>query len=214
MFKDRFDSGKQLAEKLIKYKGKKDTIIFAIPRGGVEIGFEISRILKLPLDIIITKKIGFPGNEEYAIGAVGAGKEYIIDEGVVESNKISQNYIDGEIEALNKLIEERYTFYRGIKKFPGIKNKTIILVDDGIATGYTVKMSVILLKRHAPKKIILAVPVAPKDSIKMLKKYVDELICLDMPLMFFAISQFYESFAQVSDRQVVEYLKKAKHFRS
>ena len=206
MFKDRADAGKQLAKKLIKYKGKKDAIIFGIPRGGIEIGLHISRILKLPLEAIITKKIGYPGNEEYAIGAVGPGKEYIISDDVPGS-KVSKDYIDEEVERLNELIEKRYKLYKR-KKFPDIKNKTIILVDDGIATGNTAKLSIQLLKKQKPKKIILAVPVAPKDSIKMLEKYADELICLETPLNFFAIGQFYENFTQVSDEQVINYLSK------
>ncbi|MBS3103287.1 phosphoribosyltransferase [Candidatus Woesearchaeota archaeon] len=212
MFKDRFDAGKQLAEKLIKYKGRKGTIVFGIPRGGVEIGFEISRKLKLPLEPIITKKIGFPGNEEYAIGAVGPGKEYILDDDAIKGSGISRDYINEEIESLNRLIEERYKAYK-IKKLPNARNKNIILADDGIATGNTMKLSIQLLRKQKPKKIILAVPVAPKDSIKMLKSHADELICLDTPLAFFAIGQFYENFAQVSDEQVIEYLEKGKDYR-
>ncbi len=211
MFKDRFDAAKQLAERLMKYKGKKNTIIFGIPRGGLEIGFELSKILKLPLDVIITKKIGYPGNEEYAIGAVGPGKEYIIDEKVIESSGISQDYLNEEVERLNALIEERYKAYKRIK-FPQIKNKTIIIVDDGIATGNTARLSILLLKKQKPKKIILAIPVAPKDSVKMLKKHADELICLSTPIIFFAIGQFYENFTQVSDKQVIQYLKESKEY--
>ena len=212
MFKDRFDAGKQLAEKLMKYKGKKDTIIFGIPRGGLEVGYELAKNLKLPLDIILTKKIGFPGNDEYAIGAVGLGNEYIVDEEVVKSSAISQNYIKEEVKRLSKLIEERYKLFRKNKKFPNIKNKTIIVVDDGIATGNTVKMSIKLLKKQKPKKIILAIPVAPQEAIRMLEKHVDELICLSTPINFFAIGQFYDNFTQVSDKQVIGYLSKAKEF--
>ena len=205
MFKDRFDAGKQLAKKLMKYKGKKNTIIFGIPRGGIEIGFQISKILKLPLDAIITKKLGYPGNEEYAIGAVGLGKEYILSENMVEGSRISQDYIDEEVERLNESIKKRYKTYKK-KKIPQIKNKTIIIVDDGIATGNTIKLSVLLLKKQKPKKIILAIPVAPKEAVKMLEEFVDELICLSTPINFFAIGQFYENFTQVSDKQVIEYL--------
>lgn len=206
MFKDRFDAGKQLAKKLMKYKGKKNTIIFGIPRGGIEIGFQISKILKLPLDAIITKKIGYPGNEEYAIGAVGLGKEYILSKDMIDCKEISQDYIDEEVERLNELIKKRYKTYKG-KKIPQIKNKTIIIVDDGIATGNTIKLSVLLLKKQKPKKIILAIPVAPKEAVKMLEEFVDELICLSTPINFFAIGQFYENFTQVSDEQVMQYLK-------
>ena len=207
MFQDRTDAGKQLAKKLMKYKGKKDTILFGIPRGGVEIGFQLSKILKLPLEVIITKKIGYPGNEEYAIGAVGPGKEYILNEDVAGGKEVNHDYIDEEVERLNELIEKRYKLYKR-KRFPDIKNKTIILVDDGIATGNTAKLSILLLKKQKPKKIILAVPVGSKDSIKMLEKYADEVVCLEMPLNFFAIGQFYENFVQVSDEQVIKYLSK------
>ena len=206
MFKDRADAGNQLAKKLMKYKGKKDAIILGIPRGGVEIGFQIAKILKLPLDVIVTKKIGCPGNEEYAIGAVGPGKEYILNDW--QSSGAGEDYIEEETERLGKLIEERYRLYKRTKKFPQIKNKTIILVDDGIATGNTAKLSILILKKQKPKKIILAIPVAPKDSIKMMEKYADEVICLSTPTSFFAIGQFYENFAQVSDKQVIKYLSR------
>jgi len=137
---------------------------------------------------------------------VGPGKEYILNDW--QSSGAGEDYIEEETERLGKLIEERYRLYKRTKKFPQIKNKTIILVDDGIATGNTAKLSILILKKQKPKKIILAIPVAPKDSIKMMEKYADEVICLSTPTSFFAIGQFYENFAQVSDEQVIKYLSR------
>lgn len=210
MFLDRFDAAHQLVPKLKKYQGKKDTLILAIPRGALEIGSVLASQLKLPLDIVVTKKIGAPGNPEYALGAVAPDGGYELNEEVARAYGISQKYLVREIEELKKEIKRRYQEYRDDPKPPSIKGKTIILIDDGIATGFTTLIAVRYLKRQKARKIILAAPVAPPDSAAKLRKEVDEFICLSEPLDFGAVGQFYQTFDQVSDQEAREILKKTK----
>jgi len=205
-FKNRNDAGKKLAERLVKYKNKKDTIILAIPRGSLQIGFVLAKELKLPLDIIIVKKIPHPSNPEYAIGAVGIN-ESIVNEDVIKSEGVSENYINNVTKELTKAIEERYKRYRGEKSLPDLKGKIVILIDDGIATGYTMLAGVNIIRKQNPKKIVLAVPVAPPSSLDKFKGLVDELICLETPDMFSAIGEFYEDFSQVEDKDAIRLLK-------
>ena len=208
-FKDRHEAGKLLAKELKKYKNNKDAIILAIPRGGLEIGYEIAKELSLPLDILVTKKIGFPGEPEYAIGAVGPKKEYILNEEVILQSNISESYIKSEVEGLSREVEEKYARYRGKKKLPVLKNKIVIVTDDGIATGHTMMLSLKIIKKQNPKKLIAAIPVGPPDGIENLKQAADEVICLSTPSFFLAISQFYDKFEQVSDEEAIRYLKEA-----
>lgn len=202
MFKDRIDAGKKLAEKLKKYQGKKDAIILALPRGGVVVGEEIARELKLPLDIIVTRKIGFPGQVEYAIGAVGQ-KSTVLSEA---AETVEKNYLDQEILNQRREIARRLKAYRGNKPELKIKNKTVILVDDGIATGLTMIAAIKEAKLQNPKFIILAVPVASPDTVKKFKKMADELVILKTPEYFSAVGQFYDDFQQVTDKKVMDLL--------
>lgn len=208
-FKDRHEAGKLLAKELKKYKNNKDAIILAIPRGGLEIGYELARELSLPLDILITKKIGFPGNPEYAIGAAGPKKEYILNEDVILQSNISESYIKAEVEKLSSEIEEKYKRYKGKKKLSDLKDKIVIVADDGIATGYTMMLSLRIIKKMKARKIIAAIPVGPPEGVDKLREVADEVVCLSSPELFFAISQFYERFEQVSDEQAIKYLKEA-----
>lgn len=208
VFKDRHEAGIQLVEKLQNYKGNKDALILAIPRGGLVIGYELAKGLQLPLDIVVTKKIGYPGDPEYAIGAVSYD-DIILNEEVVERGDISQSYIDEETERLRKMIKERYEQYRGKQSLPQVKDKVVIITDDGVATGHTMLISIKLIKKQGPKKIIVAIPVAPPSTVTMLGQHVDKVVCLDMPESFMAIGQFYLEFTQVSDEEAIAYLKKA-----
>lgn len=199
IFRDRFTAGKLLAKKLKKYKNKKDTIILAVPRGGLQVGYSISKELNLKLNIILTKKIGYPGNPEYAIGAVSLNTE------IVEEQGISKEYIQNEIKKIRSSLKERYKKYNS--KPINLKNKIVIITDDGIATGKTMLLTIKLIKEQKPKKIIVAVPVGPKDNIELLKKEADEVICLYTPKIFFAIGEFYENFEQFSDEEAIKLLK-------
>ena len=203
IFKDRFTAGKLLAKELKKYKNKKDAIVLAIPRGGLQIGCSIAKELNLNLDIILTKKIGYPGNPEYAIGAVSLTSE------IVEEQGISKDYIQNEIKNIRKSLKERYKKYLGKSKPQNLKNKIVILTDDGIATGKPMLLTIKLIKEQKPKKIIVAIPVGPIDNIELLKENADEVICLYSPENFFAIGEFYENFEQVSDEEAIKLLKES-----
>ncbi len=206
MLKDRYDAAYQLITKLKKYKGDKNAILLAIPRGALEMGAALRDDLKIPLDIVVTKKIGAPGNEEYAIGSVGPDGSVQVNPDAVAGYGIPQSYIDDEAKRLKHVIKRRYEDYRGDPNPPDLKDKIVIVVDDGIATGFTTLAAVQYIRKQQPKKIILAVPVAATDSHEKLKKEVDEIICLDVRDDFFAVGQFYETFAQVSDEEAKKLL--------
>lgn len=200
IFKDRNDAAQKLAARIAE-SNIRDAVVLGLPRGGVVIAKQIADKLGLKMDIIITRKIGAPFNKEYAIGAVSE------NELVINETGDSKEYIEKEVKLERKEIERRKGLYRGNKKFPNIKNKTVILVDDGLATGLTMLVAVREAKILMPKKIIIAVPVAPPDTVSQLKKIVDEIIVLNIESDFFAVGQFYQKFNQVSDEKVKALLK-------
>ena len=206
-FKNRHEAGVKLAEKLKYYKNNKDVIILAIPRGGVEIGYEIAKFLNAKLDILVTKKIGLPGDEEFAIGSVGPDKKVMLNEETIRIYNVPQEYLDESKREIGKEIERRYKAYKGKYELQSLKNKIVILADDGIATGFTTKAAIDYIKSQNPKKIILAVPVAPSSLNNNIKNEVDEFICLHSTNLFFAIGQFYDYFPQLTDEEVKKYLK-------
>ncbi len=208
MFKDRFDAAQQLIPYLIRFKNNKDAIVLAIPRGGLQIGSVLAKQLKLPLDVALTKKIGAPGNEEYAVGAVSLKGE-IIDHDAMRSSGASQDYVEKKIKELREILKKRYKQYFGKETPPSLKDKIVIITDDGIATGRTMLATIDFVKREKPKQIIIAVPVAPPEALEMLKIHVDEVICIDIEPEFFAISEFYENFEQVEDEEAIKLLKEA-----
>src|SRR3989338_9190608 len=208
IFKDRHDAGKKLAEALKKYKNKKDIIVLGIPRGGVEVAFNIAKALKVPLSIIVTKKIGHPFESEFAIGAVSPGN-YIVDE--VYSNEAGEDYIENTVKEMNAEIKRRYKEYTQ-GKMPQLKNKIVIIVDDGLATGYTMFAAIKYAKSKNPKKLIVAVPVATQDSFEKVKQMADEFVCLQVPVFFSAVGSFYQDFAQLEDEEVKFYLKEGKKY--
>lgn len=206
MFKDRFDAGYQLAQKLQQYKNNPDTIILAIPRGALEIGSVLSRELDLPLDIVLTKKIGYPGNPEYAIGAVSLDN-IILDKRVLEFSGALEAYIKQEVAAIRQLLQERSAAYHGNRKPLSLTDKTVIVTDDGIATGRTLEATLDLIKKQHPKKIIVAVPVASKEALQLIKKKADEVLCLIIPDFFMSVGQWYQKFDQVDDSQAIALLQ-------
>ncbi len=207
-FSDRFSAAKELADKLQKYKDDKNTVILAIPRGGLQIGYVLAKELNLPLDIVLTKKIGYPGNSEYAVGAVSL-KSYIVENSLLKSGKVTHEYLEREVADIRKLLEERYKKYRGEKKPCEIKGKTVIITDDGVATGRTILAAIDLLREDKPEKIVIAVPVGPMDTLEELSVKADEVICVLVPQMFYAIGQFYMDFTQVEDEEAVRLLEEA-----
>jgi putative phosphoribosyl transferase len=206
MFKDRFDAGHKLAEKLQKYKDDSNAVILAIPRGALEIGSVLSRELHIPLDVILTKKIGYPGNPEYAIGAMSL-ETIIIDRRAIEFSGELESYLKKEVEEIRQLLHERSKAYHGNKEPISLENKIVIVTDDGIATGRTLEVTLDLIKKQHPAKIIVAVPVASKEAINLIKKKVDEVICLEVPDFFMSVSQWYDHFDQVNDEQAIALLQ-------
>lgn len=204
MFKDRAEAGQLLAKELQQYKNKKDVLVLGIPRGGIVVAYEMAKALKAPLDIIVIKKLGFPGQEELALGAAGLDDYYINEE---LTAGISEDYIKEHVKEKQLEVKKRYELFRGKKAIYSVKNKIVIVVDDGIATGATMIMAVQILKKQNPKKIVLAIPVAPPDTVKKLKTIADEVICLHAPVFFMAIGQFYRDFRQVEDEEAKQYLQ-------
>lgn len=203
ILKNRIEAGKLLSEKLKKYQDS-NTIILAVPRGGVPIGCIIAQNLHLPLDIILSKKIGHPYNKEFAIGAVS------VDSMIIDNRQIvPKDYIEEEIGRLREGMQEKYQLYMGDQKPLDIKDKNIILVDDGIATGNTLLASITMLQKKNPAKIIVAVPVLPADAIPSFEQSIDELVYLMAPQNFNAVGEFYEQFFQVEDDEVIQLLHEA-----
>ncbi len=194
-----------LAKRLGHYKGR-DVIVLAIPRGGVVVGGVIADELDAHLDIIIARKIGAPGNPEYAVGAVSPDGTTFIDREAVEFLGISDEYLEEEKKRQMVEVERRAVRYRGGGEY-AIEGKVAILVDDGVATGYTALAALEFARKRAPSKLIFAVPVGPSATLRRLRERADEVICLDTPIGFHAISQFYRDFEQVGDEEVQRILK-------
>ena len=206
MFTDRRDAARALAVKLKRYKERKDAVILAVPRGGVVIGAVLAEELRLPLDIILTKKIGHPDNPEFAIGAVsltGAS----VDSALIEREGISPGYIDSMIARIRESLWQRYRLYRGSSRPLSVAGKTVILTDDGAATGRTLLAAIGLLRRDAAAKIVVAIPVAPSDTLKTLEICADETVCLEVPAGFTAIGESYRDFSQVPDEEAMRLLR-------
>jgi len=205
VFKDRSEAGKRLVQLMKELKGK-DLVVLAIPRGGVVVGYEIAKELKAKLDVIIPRKIGAPLDPELAIGAIGEDGTLYLMENLVDQLGVSKEYIEEEVERQMREIKRRALKYRGEREALDIKGKTVILVDDGLATGATMKAAIMQVKKREPKEIFVAVPVSPKDTLLEISKMVDKVYCLATPEPFYAIGQFYRNFEQVSDEVVIKLL--------
>jgi predicted phosphoribosyltransferase len=208
-FVDRIDAGKRLASALTSFIGKK-AIVLAIPRGGVVVGYEIAKDLKLPLDVIIPRKIGAPNNPELAIGAITEDGTIILDANLVKYIGVSKDYIKEESERQKSEIERRLIRYRQNDPYPTLKGLDVIIVDDGIATGSTMKAALASVKNRGARTVTIAVPVGPPSTIKELEKQADRVVCLYTPEYFQAIGQFYTDFNQTTDEEVIQLLKQNK----
>ncbi len=206
-FKDRIESGRLLAKELMNLRGQ-NTIVLGIPRGGVIVANELARLLEADLDVVLTRKIGAPGNPELAIGAVSEDGSLFIDDLIASRLDAKSSYIQEEKSRQMQEIERRKTQYRGILPKAPLKEKIVIVTDDGIATGATMQASLWSIRREDPKKIIAAIPVAPEEeTLKRMAKYADEVICLRLPSFFSAVGQFYYHFTQTEDEEVLEILR-------
>ena len=207
-FSDRREAGRKLAEELTRYAGT-NALVLALPRGGVETGYEVAVALEAELDVIVTRKLGAPGNPEFGFGAIGPGNVRVLNEETVRRLRLSEEQIEEVAEREGRELQRRLEEYRGERDLPEIEGRTVIVVDDGMATGGTALAGVQTVRAQDPDKLVLAVPVAPPDTVEKLRNEVDELICLHTPRAFMAVGQWYQRFDQTSDEQVVDLLEKA-----
>ncbi|MBI2663814.1 phosphoribosyltransferase [Candidatus Woesearchaeota archaeon] len=205
VFADRFEAGRLLADRLGSCKG---ALVLAIPRGGVEVGYAIAKQLKSNLGILISKKIPYPGQPELAVGAV-CNDVVLLDSQLIALHGISRQYIDAEVKNLKSSIKRRYMELTGKAGLPDMKDRTVVIADDGIATGHTFLAAVSCVKSQNPKKIVAAIPVGPPESLQLVKDKVDKLIVLEHPAYFMAVGEFYRDFQQVEDEEVINLLRKA-----
>jgi putative phosphoribosyl transferase len=209
MFNDRRDAGVQLSSRLEEYKGQTGVLVLALPRGGVATGYEIAHYLKVPLDIVIVRKIGFPGQPELAIGAVSETGRVVLNESIISTYGVSKDYIEREISQQKKEISRRAELYRKGKRLRSLEGKSIILVDDGVATGATMKAAITTLKEERLKKLIVALPVAPAGMADEIEQMADTFICIETPFDFMAVGAYYHDFTQVTDEEVIDLLKRS-----
>ena len=207
LFRDRVEAGKKLGATLKAEVGK-EAVVLAIPRGGVVVAEEVADALGAPLDVVVTRKISPPGEPEYALGAVTQDGEVIMDRQAAESLGAGREYLDREIAKKREEVRERTRKFRGDRPFPTIEGKTVIVVDDGIATGSSVGAAVMSLKKMRPKEIVVAVPVAPSDAVETLSDDGYRVVCLETPGPFFSIGEFYGDFEQVDDEEVHKILER------
>ena len=209
LFKDRLEAGEKLAEILSDYRGERAAVI-AVPRGGVEVGYAIASKLDIPLEVTVPRKIGSPMDPELAVGAVAEDGTIYVEEEVSRMLGVGEDWIRIEAERELQEVRRRLEIYRGGKPLPSLEGYTILLVDDGIATGATIIATARFLRKLNPGKLIIAAPVAPPEVLPKLSKEADDIRCLETPTPFFAIGQFYQSFPQLSDSEVLEYLSRVK----
>lgn len=212
LFNDRVDAGRKLAKDLLKYANRSDVLILALPRGGVPVAFEVAKELNVKMDVFIVRKLGVPGNEELAMGAIASDNIRVLNEDVVMSFQIPERVIDMVAENERKELERRERAYRGDRPKPEIEGSTVILIDDGLATGATMRAAAAALKTKNPAKIVIAVPTAAPDICEIFRKEMDEIICLATPEPFYGVGAWYEDFSQTTDKEVCELLDKARKF--
>ncbi len=211
-FRDRTEAGRLLAKQLKpNYANCPDLLVLGLPRGGVPVAYEIAQVLHAPLDICIVRKLGVPGHKELAMGAIATGGIMVLNEDLVYSLKISQKAIEEVIVREWQELERRDRLYRGSRPIPDLSHRTVILVDDGIATGSTLKAALSTIKQQQPKRIVIAVSVAPPDVYNELKAEVDEVVCLLTPKWLYAIGLWYDDFSPTSDEEVCNLLARNMH---
>jgi putative phosphoribosyl transferase len=210
IFQNREDAGRRLAERLSAFADRKDVTVLGIPRGGVIAAFEVATALHVALDVFLARKLGVPGQEELAFGAVAAGDGRYLDEQLIQVAQISPEQVERITAEVRETLDRRAMQYRGNRPPLDVAGRTVLLVDDGVATGASVYAAINALRQMHPAMLILAVPVAPASACAWLRRLVNQLVCLYAPAEFYAVGQFYENFSQVEDREVIELLRRAK----
>ena len=206
LFRNRQDAGRALARRLTFYGGRADVSVLALPRGGVPVAFEIALALGAPLDVFLVRKLGLPGHGELAMGAVASGGTRVLDSDVLREYEVSKEAVDRVTAIERRELHRRETAYRGHRTPLYLRGRTVILVDDGLATGSTMRAALEALAPLSPARVVVAVPVAPRSTVLSLERMADEVVCLSMPEPFLAVGMFYENFEQVSDEEVCDLL--------
>src|SRR5947208_3454854 len=209
IYRDRSDAGKYLAAQLSKYANRDDVLVLALPRGGVPVGFEVAKQLRAPLDIFLVRKLGVPGHEELAMGAISTGGVRVLNEDTVDYLRIPASVIEAVAADELRELERRERAYRGNRPEPDVRGKTVILIDDGLATGSTMRAAAAALRQQNPARIVVAVPVSASQTCNEYRMGVDEIICASTPEPFMGGGQWYLDFSQTTDEEVRELLTKA-----
>lgn len=209
VFRDRREAGRLLAAVLRRYAGRPDVIVLALPRGGVPVAYEVAKALGVRLDVFIVRKLGVPGHEEFAMGAVGSGGAYVLNYDAIDVLRIPRGDVIRIAERERRELDRREHLYRDDRPYPDVQGKTVILIDDGLATGASMLVAVNALCKRRPAKVVVAVPVAPAETCAMLQEYADEAISYETPEAFGGVGAWYEDFSQVTDDEVRALLKRA-----
>ncbi len=209
-FRDRREAGRRLAAQLREYAYRPDVIVLALPRGGVPVGYEVAKALGASLDVFVVRKLGLPGHDELAMGALASGGVRILDEGLVRAARVSEDDIQRVTAMEQAELERREAKYRGNRPVPDVRGKTVILVDDGLATGATMRAAVAALRQEGPARIVVAVPVAAPETCDAFRDVADEIVCAVTPEPFHAVGLWYDDFSQTTDDEVRALLDRAR----
>jgi predicted phosphoribosyltransferase len=205
-FRNRIEAGRRLAEELADYAGQADVLVLALPRGGVTVGAEVARALGAPLDVMLVRKLGVPGHEELAMGAIASGGVRIISDEVIAALGVSERELAAVAAAEEAELARRERLYRGTRGSPEVRGRTVILVDDGLATGATMRAAAAAILSQRPRRLVVAVPVAPDEICRALRTEVDQVVCALTPEPFHSVGTWYEDFSQTTDDEVRELL--------
>jgi len=207
LFRDRLDAGRRLAEKLSRYAGKSDVVVLALPRGGVPVAAEVARALDAPLDVFLVRKLGFPGQEELAMGAIASGGSRVLNTSLLRRLHVPPETVDAVAMRERRELDRREREYRGSHSPASVRGRTVILVDDGLATGASMHAAVAALRAQEPARIVVAVPVGAPSTCEDLRQIADEIVCAETPEPFAAVGQWYDDFSQTTDEEVRQLLE-------
>ena len=210
LFRDRADAGRHLLSRLGEYQGRPDVVVLGLPRGGIPVGYEVARGLGAPLDVFVVRKLGVPGQEELAMGAIATGGVRVVNRDVVDALHIAPDVLDRAAAQELRELERRQRSYRGDRPEPQVEGRTVILVDDGLATGSTMRAAVQALRQQRPARIVVAVPVAAFATCEELRREVEDVVCFATPEPFMAVGRFYDDFSQTTDEEVHDLLASAR----